>query len=138
MDESSCHRPNIKLTFTDEAKHYHEIIELLKDEEACCYKIGTWLKFTPNQLDAIKAGSADHADAMGKIVCSWLRGNYDTEMFGPPTWKMLVEAVRAPTGGNNTALAKKIAKAHSHIPETSCVSCTMYTWDEEVIIILSV
>ena len=106
---------------TGEAKHYHKIMELLKDEEAHCYKIGTWLKFTQNQLDAIRTQSSDHADAMGKIISSWLRGNYDTEMFGPPTWKMLVDAVRAPTGGNNTALAEKIAKAHPHLLQASPV-----------------
>ena len=53
---------------------------------------------------------------------NWLRGNYDTEMHGPPTWKMLVEAVRAPTGGNNTALAKRIARDHPHTPRASPVS----------------
>ena len=95
------------------------IIELLKDETAYCYKIGTWLKFTPSQLDAIKAQSADHADAMGRIISSWLKGNCNTEIHGPPTWEKLVAAVRAPTGGNNNALADKIAKARP-----SLVSCS--------------
>ena len=84
---------------------------MLKDEEARCYNIGTWLKLAPGKLDAIRAEASDHATGMEKVVLNWLRGNYDTEMHGPPTWKMLVEAVRAPTGGNNTALAEKIAKA---------------------------
>ena len=52
---------------------------------------------------------------MEKIILNWLRGNYDTEMHGPPTWEMLVEAVRAPNGGNNRALADKIAEAHPYI-----------------------
>ena len=100
------------------------IIQLLRNETAYCYKIGTWLKFTTSQLDAIKTQSADHADAMGRIITSWLKGNYNTEMFGPPTWKMLVEAVGASSGGNNKALANKIAKDHPRAPQTSPVSCS--------------
>ena len=84
-------------------------MELLKDERANCYKIGTWLKLTYSTLELIRAESPDHATAMVEIILNWLRGNYNTEMHGPPTWKMLVDAVRAPTGGNNTALAEKIA-----------------------------
>ena len=57
---------------------------------------------------------------MEKIITDWLNENYNTEMFGPPTWEMLVKAVRAPTGGNNNALANKIAKAHKKKP----VSCS--------------
>ena len=84
-------------------------MELLKDEKAKCYKIGTWLKLRPSTLELIRAESPDHTTAMVEIILNWLRGSYNTEMFGPPTWKMLAEAVRAPTGGNNTALAKMIA-----------------------------
>ena len=85
-------------------------MELLKDERAKCYKIGTWLKLRPSTLEFIRAESPDHATAMVEIILNWLRGSYNTEMFGPPTWKMLAEAVRAPNGGNNWALAEKIVK----------------------------
>ena len=98
---------------------YHEILELLQNQQAKCYEIGTWLKFTRDQLDAIKVKSKSHVEAMESIITEWLNGNYNTEMFGPPTWKMLVEAVGAPTGGNNKALAKKIAEAH---PKTGRIS----------------
>ena len=49
---------------------------------------------------------------MGEVVEEWLKGNYDTTKFGPPTWKMLVEVVANPNGGNNNYLAKKIASQH--------------------------
>ena len=93
---------------TGEAEHFPIIIELLKDEQAHCYNIGTWLKLRPSTLELIRAESPDHATAMVEIILNWLRGSYNTEMFGPPTWKMLAEAVRA--GGNNRALAEKIVK----------------------------
>ena len=34
------------------------------------------------------------------------------EMFGKPTWRRLVEAVEDHVGGNNHALAQKIARGH--------------------------
>ena len=34
------------------------------------------------------------------------------ERFGKPTWKRLAEAVEDHVGGNNRALAEKIAREH--------------------------
>ena len=34
------------------------------------------------------------------------------ERFGEPTWRRLVEAVKDKVGGNNPALAQKIARDH--------------------------
>ena len=34
------------------------------------------------------------------------------ERFGPPTWRILVEAVDRKAGGNNHDLAKEIASDH--------------------------
>ena len=97
-------------------------MELLKDEADHIYRIGAWLKLSQVQLDVIRTQSAGRTEAMEKIISSWLRGKYNTEMFGPPTWKMLVKAVGASTGGNNMALAEKIAKAHLLVPQASPVS----------------
>ena len=49
---------------------------------------------------------------MSRLLTEWLKKNYNVEKFGPPTWKMLVEAVAAPNGGNNRSLAEKIATLH--------------------------
>ena len=48
---------------------------------------------------------------MAKVITDWLKRNYNVKRFGPPTWKALVEAVQATTGGYK-ALAEKIAKLH--------------------------
>ena len=63
-------------------------------------------------LNTIKVQTPDYGEAMNKIITNWLQQNYNTEKHGPPTWKMLADAVRAPTGGKNTKLAKKIAEDH--------------------------
>ena len=45
---------------------------------------------------------------------------FQVEKFGKPTWKRLVEAVEDKVGGNNPALAQKIAKDHSSSSNTKC------------------
>ena len=37
-------------------------------------------------------------------------------MFGKPTWRRLVEVVEDPVGGNDPALAQKIARDHPGKP----------------------
>ena len=47
------------------------------------------------------------------VLTKWLQKSYNYERCGHPTWKMLVEAVDDPAGGNNTTLAETIAKKHT-------------------------
>ena len=51
-------------------------------------------------------------DYLHAVVVKWLQKSYNYQRFGPPTWRMLVEAVGDPAGGNNIALAKTIAEKH--------------------------
>ena len=44
------------------------------------------------------------------VTVTWLRQSYDVSRHGHPSWKKLVEAVAS--GGQNPALAQKIAAAH--------------------------
>ena len=41
---------------------------------------------------------------------------FQVERFGKPTWRRLVEAVEDHVGGNNRALAQKIAREHLGTP----------------------
>ena len=93
-------------------KDFFEIISLLQNHQARCYGIGTWLRLPPSLLQTIRVTAQDHAGAMEMIINNWLQQNYDTKTHGPPTWKMLVDAVRARNGGNNTNLANEIARLH--------------------------
>ena len=51
-------------------------------------------------------------DCLQAVVVKWLQKGYDYHRYGPPTWRMLVESVGDPVGGNNCALAEAIAKKH--------------------------
>ena len=50
-----------------------------------------------------------HVAAVFDIGCSL---HLQVEKFGKPTWRRLVEAVEDHVGGNNCALAQRIARDH--------------------------
>ena len=92
---------------------FFEIIELLQNEQARCYEIGTWLRLRQSLLKSIRAQTLlDYAEALNQIITNWLQRNYNTMKYGFPTWKMLAEAVKAPNGGNKATLADEIARLH--------------------------
>ena len=66
---------------------------------------------------------ADNRQALSDTLELWLQQKYKVERFGPPTWRMLVEAVNQEGGGNNHELAKKIALEH---PATGRQSISKY------------
>ena len=43
------------------------------------------------------------------VLEQWLKGNYDIEQFGHPSWRRVCEVTADPAGGDNIALALKIA-----------------------------
>ena len=50
---------------------------------------------------------------MSDVLAEWLKKAYNTVRFGDPSWKLLVEAVAHPAGGNDCAVAEKIAKKYN-------------------------
>lgn len=74
-------------------------------------KIGRAFGLKANVLERIKAANPENPEeCLSQVILEWLRLNYNVKKFGRPTWKRLVEVVARPAGGNNTVLAKKIAK----------------------------
>ncbi len=86
------------------------VLNALTGVQSRYYEIGTQLHL--KSLDTIRNRSITDTIAMGGVVEDWLKWNYDTDIFGPPTWKMLVNVVANPSGGNDNFLAKKIAEEH--------------------------
>ena len=74
--------------------------------------VGGALGLPPSVLDKIEADHRhDCSRCLPEMVKEWL--NHNTERFGVPSWKMLVEAVAHRSGGNNNALAQQIAAIHT-------------------------
>ena len=60
----------------------------------------------------------DLDDKVEKMVSAWLKKKHDIAVFGEPTWRILVEAVAAKSGGNDRSLAERIASEHPLLPGT--------------------
>ena len=71
--------------------------------------IGLALRLSPAKLDAIEKENKEPEDCLIKALTLWLNKGYDTERFGEPSWKLIVDAVCNTAGGNNKALANMIA-----------------------------
>ena len=84
----------------------------LRDVLARYYGIGEMLHLPNDKLEETRGQNLSAADAMRKVIMEWLKQNYNSSRFGPPTWKALVDAVEHPAGGNNKAEAEKIALRH--------------------------
>ena len=76
-------------------------------------RIGLALRLDPNLLRKVCKDYTDVDDCLQEILTEWLKKVYNTSQFGDPSWRLVVEAVAHPAGGNNPALAQHIAKKYN-------------------------
>ena len=71
------------------------------------------LRMMPSEEDAIASKyQGNPSDCLRAVMTKWLQKGYNYQEHGSPTWRMLVKAVADPAGGDNVALAEKIARNH--------------------------
>lgn len=87
----------------------HELREVADKWES----IGEALRLSPDLLEKIAANNKDEKRRLKTVLTEWLNQSYNVSRFGPPSWNLLVEAVAHPDGGDNRALAEKIAQKSS-------------------------
>ena len=92
-----------------------DVLEEVHFIKSAYLPLGQWLRLTNDDLKDIREAYPDESmanQALKDVLLLWLNQKYKVERFGPPTWRMLVEAVDKKTGGNNHELAKQIASNH--------------------------
>ena len=92
-----------------------DVLEEVHSIQSAYLPLGQWLRLSNDDLKAIHKTYPDDSmadQALKDVLLLWLNQKYKVERFGPPTWRMLVEAVDKKTGGNNHELAKEIASNH--------------------------
>ena len=90
-------------------------MEDVVDIKSMWFALGRSLRLRNNDIGTIRnkyPNESDHEQALNDVLLLWLKKEYNVERFGPPTWRMLVEAVNKKTGGDNHKLAKQIALNH--------------------------
>ena len=105
------------------------IIEEIMPIKSRFYHLGRSLNLKISRLRKIRDGDtqSSDSDALEDVLLLWLNQEYDVEKHGPPTWKMLVEAVNKETGGGNHELAKQIAAKHPAGTGNTCACACMHT-----------
>ena len=74
--------------------------------------IGLSLRLDPNELKKIEMERKGPEDCLTDALYLWLKGNYNTERYGNPSWELLATAVADPAGGNDSTLAKDITRTY--------------------------
>ena len=86
-----------------------DITKVLSGLESNYYKLGMKLHLHSNRLDVIEKDNPRNCEsAFGQVIVQWIRMNYNYPKFGPPSWRLLVEAVCT----IDHELAKEIASNH--------------------------
>ena len=98
------------ILFSTERDDLYDVKRDLNPLAAKWKEIGIALRLRGGELDKMDPRNPDRC--LSDVLESWLKRNYDTERFGLPTWRWLVEIVADPAGGNDAALADKIARKH--------------------------
>ena len=96
-------------------------------------ELGLALRLRPAVLKTIETQQTDLNSRMIDILTEWLQQNYNTDCFGLPSWKLLVDAVAHCSGGNNPALARQIAtKRNGKCNIVLCIYSIHNTYDPDV------
>ena len=90
----------------------YTILQELKPVANRWFYIGLALRLKACDLENIKT-TQQGDDQITYMLLAWLKRSYDVERFGPPTWRRIVEAVRANSGGKNPALANILARKYN-------------------------
>ena len=102
---------------------YREVIGVAGRWSGMCLALG----LLPSDQSTIEvAHPGKPHDCLQAVFVKWLQKGYDYQRYGPPTWRMLVDAVGDPVGGNNNALAEAIAKKHPGMYRKSQHCSQMY------------
>lgn len=72
-------------------------------------KIGINLGLSPSRLDRIECSETDLDSRLFRMANDWLKGNYNEDKFGYPTWAKLASVVET----MDRKLAREISKTHS-------------------------
>ena len=105
-----------------------DIIEEILPIVSKYYSLGRSLNLKIVELRKIRDKNPSESDALEDVLLLWLNREYDVKKHGPPTWKVLVEAVNKKSGGDNHELAKQIASKHPvdiGIKIACACACTM-------------
>ena len=90
-----------------------DVVEEVTDLAAKWRSLGLALRLKASALNTIcSKNHSNPTECLNDMLLEWLQQHYDIKKFDPPSWKLLCQAVSKSGGGDNPALARKIADGH--------------------------
>eukprot|EP00731_Ephydatia_muelleri_P005819 Em0003g67a len=90
-----------------------DVVEEVMDVASKWRSLGLALRLKAAELDTISSKNhTDPTECLRDMLLAWLQQRYDSKRFGPPSWRILCQAISKQAGGNNPALAREIAEGH--------------------------
>ena len=96
----------------------HKVFDAVYDCRAKWYNLCLALQVSDDDLSAIKREHRDIATCLLRGISLWLQRVHS---YGPPTWRVLVDAIANSSGGDNHVLALELADKHQGKPPNSHV-----------------
>ena len=85
-----------------------DVMEEVMDVTSSWKSLGLALRLKAAELDTISLKNhTDPTECLRDMLLAWLQQR--SSKFGPPSWRILCQAISKRAGGNNPALARKIA-----------------------------
>ena len=106
---------NDTMTFVIDEDDLADVMDEVLTIKSMYFALGRSLRLKNANLQAIRTQYPTESDfelALNDVLLLWLDKQYNVDRFGPPTWRLLVEAVDKESSGNNHELAKNIALNH--------------------------
>ena len=91
-----------------------DIVSEVQDIAPRWWSFGLAVHLLPQVLHKIQAmvSGPDPERCLSLVLEELLKKNYSYEKYGPPSWRLILQAVGNRAGGGDRALAEKIAKNH--------------------------
>ena len=112
MHSGSCSLHKHMYMHTDVDDDSADILRELDGLEFEYYTLGLHLHLRPGKVKEIQVNNPHNATtALGQVITQWLMINYESNKFGIPSWRMLVEGVSTV----DLERAKLIASKHQMV-----------------------
>ena len=96
-----------------ELKSLFDVESEVIDVAARWESFGRALHIPPAKLSTIKAEPGSTPEScLSNTLSEFLKKNYEWEEYGDPSWRLIVTAIAHRAGGNDEALALRIANDH--------------------------
>lgn len=97
--------------FVPGMKNLSDVMDEVTEIAAKWKPLGDALRLSNSRMSIISSMKhTDPTESLREVFVAWFEEDYDINKYGLPSWRLLCNAIKKRWGGNNPALARKIAR----------------------------